>query len=79
MVSGRARELGGSEYLELIHDKVAGRPHIDLELEKRVQLLCRRAVREGLVESAHDCSDGGLAVAPGRKLYLGRCGISRRL
>ena len=75
MVSGRARELGGSECLELIHDKVAGRPHIDLELEKRVQLLCRRAVREGLVESAHDCSDGGLAVALAESCILGGVGF----
>ncbi len=62
-VRGRARDLAGSEYLELIHSKVAGRPAIDLELERRVQQLCRRAIQEGIVTSAHDCSDGGLAVA----------------
>ena len=62
-VAGRARDLAGSEYLELVHGVVAGRPYIDLRLEKGVQELCRRAVQEKIVNSAHDCSDGGLAVA----------------
>src|SRR5204862_2595027 len=35
----------------------------DLQLEKRVQETCLQAIQAGLVESAHDCSDGGLAVA----------------
>ena len=65
----RASDLAGSEYLRLVHGKVAGRPAIDLALEKRVQSLCRRAIEEGLLASAHDCSDGGLAVA------LAECGV----
>ena len=60
---GRARDLSGSEYLELFRGMVVGRPYLDLRLEKRVQEMCRRAIGEGLVLSAHDCSDGGLAVA----------------
>lgn len=59
----RAADLAGSEYLQAQHGWIAGRPAIDLALEKRVQELCRRAIREGLVASAHDCADGGLAVA----------------
>ena len=59
----RASDLAGSEYLQAVHGRVAGRPAIDLALEKRVQDLCRRAIAEGVVRSAHDCSDGGLAVA----------------
>ena len=62
-VRGRARDLAGSEFLELIHGKVAGRPLLDLKLEKQVQHLCRRAIDDGLISSAHDCSDGGLGVA----------------
>ena len=62
-VRGRASELGGGEYLDLVHGIVAGRPSIDLQLEKRVQALCRRAIQEGMVTASHDCSDGGLAVA----------------
>ena len=54
--------LGGSEYLELIHGLVEGRPYIDLDLEKRVQSACLKLIRQGVISSAHDCSDGGLAI-----------------
>jgi phosphoribosylformylglycinamidine synthase len=57
-------EIGGSEYLALIHGQVAGMPPaLDLKREAALQKLIVRAIRDGLVESAHDCSDGGLAVA----------------
>ena len=62
-VRGDAGLLVGSEYLELVHGVVAGRPAIDLEREVAVQRACRRGIREGVIVSAHDCSDGGLAVA----------------
>jgi phosphoribosylformylglycinamidine synthase II len=56
-------ELGGSEYLARLHDTVAGAaPQLDLAREKALQDLVVRAVREGLVESAHDCAEGGLAI-----------------
>lgn len=55
--------LSGSEYLEAIHGIIAGRPRIDLELEKGVQRCCLSAIREGIIQSAHDCSEGGLAIA----------------
>lgn len=56
--------LGGSEYLKLIHSlKVGDSPSINLEKEKRVQRTCLEAIRAGLLNSAHDCSEGGLAVA----------------
>jgi len=55
--------LAGSEYLKDVHGLVAGRPRIDLELEVRVQRAALAAMAEGLVRCAHDCSDGGLAVA----------------
>ena len=58
-----AQDLAASEFLEVCHGLVAGRPQIDLDLERRVQQVCRLAIDEGLVRSAHDCSDGGLAVA----------------
>ena len=72
-VVGKPSNLGGSEFLEVVHRKVAGQPTIDLELEMRVQELCRRTIQEGLASSAHDCSDGGLAVA------LAECCISGAL
>jgi phosphoribosylformylglycinamidine synthase II len=57
-------ELGASEYLAHVHGLVAGCvPELDLDREARVQALCRRAIAAGLLHSAHDCSDGGLAVA----------------
>jgi phosphoribosylformylglycinamidine synthase II len=56
-------DLAGSEYLRCIHGRVAGSPKIDLGLEKRVQQACRRAIDQGWITSAHDCSEGGLAVA----------------
>ena len=55
--------LDGSEYLELRHGLVRGKPAIDLDLEKRVQRCCLDAIRRGIIKSAHDCSEGGLAVA----------------
>ena len=59
----RASDLAGSEYLHLVHEKVAGRPAINLSVEQRVQSMCRQAIAQGIIVSAHDCSDGGLAVA----------------
>ena len=55
--------LDGSEYLEVVHGKVAGKPSIDLELEKRVQEMCISLIEDEVLESAHDCSMGGLAAA----------------
>ncbi len=62
---GKNREdLGGSEYLKLVHNLVKGNPPLlDLELEKSVQKTCFEAIGMGIVESAHDCAEGGLAVA----------------
>jgi phosphoribosylformylglycinamidine synthase subunit PurL len=57
-------ELGGSEYLARIHDVVAGAPpHCDLAREKATIDALLESIRAGVVRSAHDCSDGGLAVA----------------
>src|SRR5438045_3510111 len=57
-------QLGGSRYLKVCHGlKVGPLPCVDLELEIRVQNVVRDLIREGLVKSAHDCSEGGLAVA----------------
>jgi phosphoribosylformylglycinamidine synthase len=65
LLLGRTREeLGGSEYLSVVHGLVRGTPPwIDLAVEMQVQQVCLQAIREGLVRSAHDVSEGGLAVA----------------
>ena len=74
-VRGDGSTLAGSEYLELQHGLVAGRPTIDLDLESAVQRACRRAIEGGLLSSAHDCSDGGLAVALAECCIVGRVGL----
>jgi phosphoribosylformylglycinamidine (FGAM) synthase-like enzyme len=57
-------ELGGSEYLATMHDLVAGRPPaLDLKREAALQALIVKLIRNGCIESAHDCSEGGLAIA----------------
>ncbi|MGB1775202.1 MAG: phosphoribosylformylglycinamidine synthase subunit PurL [Synechococcus sp.] len=56
--------LAGSSYQALVQGELAGRPpQVDLALEQAVQGLVRRAIAAGLLASAHDSSDGGLAVA----------------
>src|SRR5262249_52031860 len=57
-------ELGGSEYLKVVHDLVRGMPPaLDVEAERVLQTLLVTLASESLIRSAHDCSDGGLAVA----------------
>ncbi len=56
--------LSASSYLEIIHGLLTGRPpEIDLKLEKIVQSFLRKAILEGYIQSAHDVSDGGIAIA----------------
>jgi phosphoribosylformylglycinamidine synthase len=57
-------ELGGSQFLKICHGRKEGPPpQVDLKHEIKVQDAVRDLIREGLVKSAHDCSEGGLAVA----------------
>jgi phosphoribosylformylglycinamidine synthase len=66
-------ELGASEYLQEIHNTTKGNvPQLDLKLEQAVQKTALEAIEKGLVNSAHDCSEGGLAVA------LAECCISNK-
>ncbi|HUT73378.1 MAG TPA: phosphoribosylformylglycinamidine synthase subunit PurL [Armatimonadota bacterium] len=73
-------ELGGSEYLALAHGLEAGHPPaLDLGREQAVQAACLAAIRAGLVRSAHDCADGGLAVALAEMCIRGNLGAEIRL
>jgi phosphoribosylformylglycinamidine synthase len=55
---------GGSQYLKVCHGlKIGPPPHVDLPHEIKIQSAVRDLIREGSVKSAHDCSEGGLAVA----------------
>ena len=64
LVGVTSNDLGASEYAMAMLGGLEGRvPKLDLDLEHRVQDACLKIIHAGLVESAHDCSDGGLAVA----------------
>jgi phosphoribosylformylglycinamidine synthase len=57
-------DLGGTEYLKVMHHREQGSPPLlNLDREKAVQACTLHLIRSGLIQSAHDCSDGGLAVA----------------
>jgi len=57
-------EMGASRFLKVCHGLKAGRPpRLDVERELAVQKAVRDLIQTGLVRSAHDCSEGGLAVA----------------
>jgi len=81
-------DLSMSEYAVSVADvttaeiAAAGKvPALDLELEKAVQQACLEAAEAGLLTSAHDCSDGGLAVALAESCFssLGREGVGARI
>ncbi len=56
-------ELGGSEYLKVVHGLVKGLPpKLDLAREAALQRVLVKGVATGLIRSAHDCAEGGLAV-----------------
>ena len=56
-------DFTASQYLKTIHGKVQGdAPRINLDYEKSVQDAVLQAIRQGLINSAHDISDGGLAI-----------------
>ena len=64
LVGETGEELGGTEYLATIHGIVAGQPpKCDLDHERRAIDALLEAIESGSVSSAHDCSDGGFAVA----------------
>ena len=72
----RKMDLAGSEYLQVVQGLVAGRPALDLALESRVQDLCRRLIGAGVAASAHDCAEGGLAVALAESCIQGGVGFT---
>jgi phosphoribosylformylglycinamidine (FGAM) synthase-like enzyme len=81
-------DLSISEYAATVEgrttEEMAGRgrlPALSLDLEKRVQETCLKAAAEGLLRSAHDCSDGGLSVAVAESCFssLNRTSLGARL
>ena len=73
LIGENKEELGGSQYLKTIHNMKRGTvPELDLKLEKKVQEGVLELISNKLINSAHDCSEGGLAIA------LAECCISRK-
>lgn len=66
--------LGGSAYLASRGYVVGPAPALSLERERLVQRLCLETIRLGLLRSAHDVSDGGIAVALAESCLIGRIG-----
>ena len=72
--------FAGSSYQMLVSGGLAGRPpQVDLELERGVQTLVRTAIDRGLLASAHDSSDGGVAVALAECSIASGCGVDLEL
>ena len=70
-------ELGGSEFADTVLGVVAGAPPaLDLRAERRLQDLLQEAAAADLLASAHDCSDGGVAVALAESAILGGHGFA---
>lgn len=68
-------ELGGTEFQKVLHGVTEGRPPVlDLDVEKRLLNTVLKAIQQGLVASAHDLSDGGLAVALAESCISGKRG-----
>jgi phosphoribosylformylglycinamidine synthase II len=70
-------ELGGSEFADVVLGTVSGRPpELDLERERALQSLLVGCARSDLLASAHDCSEGGLAVALAESAFAGGTGFA---
>lgn len=63
LLGSTKNDFGGSEILALFGEVSGAVPQLDLQAELAVQQTCLAAIQAGLIGSAHDCSDGGLAVA----------------
>lgn len=73
-------ELGGSEFQAVVHGVTEGRPpQIDLDTEKRLLETVLGAIQKGLVKSAHDLAEGGLAVALAESCISGNVGAKVQL
>lgn len=76
LIGENKEELGGSEYLSLLHGLENGiPPALDLNREKAVQDTCREGIALGLFTSAHDCAEGGLITALAECCLAGGKGI----
>jgi phosphoribosylformylglycinamidine synthase len=76
-IGAKRSGLGATEYLKVIHGKTAGdSPELDIDFEVKLQNALLEAIKSGLVSSAHDISDGGLAITLAEKCIFGKIGAS---
>jgi phosphoribosylformylglycinamidine synthase len=76
LIGSSHNDLGGSEYLKVVHGHVAGRPPaLDLTREKAAMRVVTSAAQSGYLHSAHDCADGGMLVALAECCLLGGMGV----
>ncbi|CAM4458377.1 phosphoribosylformylglycinamidine synthase subunit PurL [Deinococcus marmoris] len=77
LLGEHADSIGASQYLESLHGLEAGRvPPLDLVLEQKVIDGTLALIRAGLTDTAHDCAEGGLAVALAEMAMAGSIGLS---
>ena len=77
LVGPIAAELDGSEYQKIAQGVNRGSPpNLDIDLERRVHSFILDAISAGLIRSAHDCAEGGIAVALAESCLLGDIGAS---
>lgn len=72
-------ELGGSEFAKLLNLKSGIVPKVDAQLNKKIYKAVYDAIQRGLINSAHDCSDGGFAVAIAEMAFSGGLGCTIHL
>jgi phosphoribosylformylglycinamidine synthase II len=76
LIGSSHNDIGGSEYLKVEHGLVAGRPPaLDFARERAVNRLVLAAAENGLLHSAHDCSEGGMLVALAECCLIGGIGV----
>jgi phosphoribosylformylglycinamidine synthase len=80
VLGGLNGKLGGSEYLKTIHGRIEGPiAPLNIEFEMRVQEVCLEAIKKGIVNSAHDISDGGLLVNIAESIIAAEPGIGAKI
>jgi phosphoribosylformylglycinamidine synthase len=81
MLLGESRdELGGSEYLKTMHGLIRGEaPSLDLAREAALQRVLVEGAANGIVRSAHDCAEGGLAVTIAESCFDSSLGVEVEL
>jgi len=79
-VAGQTKnELGGSHYYKIKNALGASVPVVDLEVAPKIAAKIHSAIKAGLIQSCHDCSEGGLAVALAEMAFAGGLGVKADL